>query len=246
MYNVYNVAKAHIRSMVMGTIVVLLIGFSCVSGINYKLGDLFFGKVPSLYNVQLAQFFYARAADPKIGMSYPFAYHQLSRTYFIQGNLPDALDLAYKELEMYPEHEATYYIIGLTLGFLNREEEAIDAFSKFIAFKPESWAARNDKAWLQFRIGDFEGALLTIEPMASNTSNPWVQNTYGTLLMNHKEYQRAEVAFMNARERVSVMTEDEWGRAYPGNDPRVYSVGLQAMKTSIDNNLVLLQELQGS
>ena len=175
-----------------------------------------------------------------IGKVPEYAFHQLSRTHFIQGELDTALALAYKEIELYPEHLHTYYIIGLTLGYMNREREAIDAFAMFIEYKPESWAARNDRAWLQFRIGDIDGALETIEPVVTITNNPWVQNTYGTLLMNKERYKEARTAFENAKLAVDWMTEASWGRAYPGNDPRIYATGLQAMKTSIANNLKLV------
>lgn len=105
-----------------------------------------------------------------------------------------------------------------------------------------SWAARNDKAWLQFRIGDIEAALSTLEPVAHDIDNPWVQNTYGTLLLNQKEYSGAKQAYLNAKRVTDTMTEKSWGNAYPGNDPRIYAVGLSAMKKSIANNLYLLEE----
>jgi hypothetical protein len=38
------------------------------------------------------------------------------------------------------------------------------------------------------------------------------------------------------------MTEKDWGHAYPGNDPRIYSTGLNAMKTSIAQNFDLIKK----
>jgi tetratricopeptide (TPR) repeat protein len=225
----------------------LLLGL-CIIGYVYttscfymKAGDAFFGEVPSLYNVTLAEFFFTNAAYPLLGSPAPYAHYQLSRTYFIQGKLNAALDEAEKELSFYPEHERTYYILGLTLGYLNREEEAIDAFQKFIEFDPSSWAARNDTAWLQFRIGDIDGALATIEPAVANAGNPWIQNTYGTLLLNKGRYAEARQALLYAQKEVNQMTEASWGAAYPGNDPRIYRIGLEAMKSSIAENLKLLE-----
>jgi tetratricopeptide (TPR) repeat protein len=191
--------------------------------------------------VTLAEFFFSRATHPIFGDVPPFAFHQLSRTHFIQGELNVALEEAYKEIELYPDHTNTYYIIGLTLGYLNREEEAIDVFQKFIEYKPTSWAARNDRAWLQFRIGDIDGALLTILPVTDEIYNPWVQNTYGTLLLNKEQYVEAEVALKRAKQVADVMTKESWGNSYPGNDPRVYEVGLQGMRTSINRNLELVE-----
>lgn len=220
---------------------IFLLGYVLVSAsLHFRIGNIFFGQVPSLYNVALAEFFFNRATNPIVGDVPPYAYHQLSRTHFIQGALNHALFEANRELEMYPDHGSTYYIIGLTLGYLNREEEAIEAFGKYIAYNPESWAARNDRAWLQFRIGDIDGALETIQPVAIYLDNPWIQNTYGTLLLNQKRYAEAEIAFLNAKNIADQMTEESWGRAYPGNDPRIYELGLNAMRASIDENLEIL------
>ena len=130
---------------------------------------------------------------------------------------------------------------------MNKEEEAIEAFGKFIEYKPGSWAARNDRAWLQFRIGDIDGALETVTPVVGDINNPWIQNTYGTLLMNKKQYEEAKEAFENAKQSAGGMSEELWGIAYPGNDPRVHGSGLTAMQKSIENNLrilALLQELE--
>jgi tetratricopeptide (TPR) repeat protein len=230
--------RGKISFWIIGILVLIFVGLSPL--FNYSIGNIFFGQVPKLYNVNLAHMFFHNASYPLIGKSAPYAHHQLSRTYFIQGDLTMALDEAQKEVELYPGHLATYYIVGLTYGYMNREKLAIEAFSKYIEYQPTAWAPRNDKAWLQFRAGDIDGALKTITPVASST-NPWVQNTYGTLLMNKKRYKEAKVAFETAWNTVKNMTEDSWGRAYPGNDPRIYGTGLEAMRTSIQNNLKLLE-----
>lgn len=204
---------------------------------------MFFGKPSTLYNVTLAQVLLYQASYPVLGNPVPYAHHQLSRTFFIQGNLDEALSEARKELTIYPNDTATYYVLGLTLGFMNREKEAIEAFSEFIKYNPGTWSAANDKAWLQFRIGDIQGAVMTIKPMADRaTDNAWIQNTYCTLMINVKDYISAKKACMLAKKAAEKMTEKDWGRAYPGNDPRIYGTGLNAMRMSIDENLKLLDE----
>ncbi len=221
-------------------IFVLYIGYS--PKLYYNLGNIFFGGVPTLYNLTFAQSFFYQAAHPLFGKPYPYASHQLSRTYFIKGDLGTSLSIAYKELVDYPEHRATYYIIGLTLGYMNKEKEAIDAFSKYIDYNPKTWAARNDKAWLQFRIGDIDGAIATLEPVVDKQLyNVWVQNTYCALMLQKKEYLKAKNACLQAQSVLSTMTEEAWGKAYPGNDPRIYKTGLQAMKLSVESNLKLLE-----
>lgn len=214
--------------------------------LHYSAGNIFFGGNPKLYNVQLAQHLFKFAAYPLFGQAPKFAHYQLSRTYFIVGRFDLALEEAKNELELYPSNKRTYYILGLTYGYMkNREQEAIEAFSQFIEVYPTSWAARNDKAWLQFRIGDVAGALETIEPV-SELRNPWIQNTKGTLLLNSGKLDDAAKAFNLALEIVKVMSEEEWGMAYPGNDPRIYAIGLSAMRTSIATNLSLVTDQKNS
>lgn len=225
--------------LILGIIVVGVVSLTASPRLNYTLGNIFFGQMPELYNINLAQFFFKQAAYPRLGQAPEFAHYQLSRTYFIEGFFRLAVTEAENEIKLYPENARTYYILGLTYGYMNKEEEAIVAFSKFIEAYPDSWAARNDMAWLQFRIGDIEGALATIEPVSGNV-NPWVQNTYGTILLNLGRTAEAEAAFFNAKQNANLISGEYWGAAYPGNDPRIYDEGLNSMKESIDSNLELV------
>lgn len=206
-------------------------------------GHLFFGGSKHLYNVAFAQFFYTYASDPLIFKAPPFAYYQLSRTYFITGDLPRAVTEAETELSLYPENKRTYYILGLTYGYMKETEKAIEAFQMFIDWKPESWAARNDRAWLQFQVGDIDGALKTMEPIAGLTQNPWVQNTYGTLLLNKDRIYEARHTFKYAESAAEEMTGEVWGSAYPGNDPRIYDEGLSGMRETIRKNVELTERM---
>ncbi len=208
--------------------------------LHLKIGNTFFGDVPVLYNVNLASFFFFLSSHPFVSKPPQFAYYQLARTEFIKGDLYRALDDATFELSLYPENMRTYYMLGLINGYLDKEEEAIKNFQTFIGWKPDTWAARNDKAWLEFRIGKIDDALKTIEPVIKQTDNAWVQNTYGVLLMNKKRYAEAKIAFQYAKVAAEKMTEKEWGNTYPGNDPRVYATGLKGMRLSINTNLKLL------
>lgn len=207
---------------------------------NLVIGNIFFGKVPVLYNVTLANFFFKRASYPLFQKPVMLAHYQLGRTYFIQGKLEHALMEIEKEVSLYPENKHSYYMLGLTYAYLNKERLAIESFDAFLEWMPDSWAGRNDKAWLEFRIGKIDDALETIEPVAHLTDNPWVQNTYGVILMNKGEYQKAQTAFLYAKTTALSLTDEGWGKAYPGNDPRIYSMGLDAMRKSIENNLQLI------
>ena len=212
--------------------------------LSFALGNIFFGNIKPLYNIRLAQLLYIQSTHPLFPVLPPRAAHyQLSRTYFIQGKLSDALNEAKIELEKYPDNTKAYYIIGLTYGYMNRNYDAIDAFSHYIETNPDTWAGRNDKAWIQFRIGDIDGAFETMQPVVNKfKSTPWVQNTYCVLLINKEQFDEAKKVCSSAREMIDKMNKQDWGHAYPGNDPEVYSIGLEAMKSSIRNNEALAEE----
>jgi tetratricopeptide (TPR) repeat protein len=212
-----------------------------LSSVNLYIGNIFFGGKDGLYNINLASFFYTHAAYPISNNTVEYAHYQLGRTYFIQGRLQAARNEIYKELELFPENKRSYYMLGLIYGYMHEEKLAIEAFGKFIEWKPESWAARNDKAWLEFRIGDIDAALETISPVTHLTDNAWVQNTYGVLLMNKGRYLAAKLAFANAKAAADKLTETEWGKVYPGNDPRIYTAGINATRKSIESNIELIR-----
>lgn len=219
-------------------IVLLLVYAVWGTSLSQRAGNFFFGNKPQFYNIHAAQFFFSHAAFPVLGDPEPYALYQLSRTHFIKGEFDDALKRAEEELRYYPEHFHTFYIKGLTLGYMHREHEAIESFAQFLEHKPNSWAARNDKAWLHFRIGEVDEAMETIIPAAqAHPGNPWVMNTFGVLLMNQGLLDEAERALAQAAQNAEALTPEEWGKAYPGNSPSIYSMGVEAMRASIASNL---------
>lgn len=243
---VYKTVKKHLKGIVISVFLCIVFSIFLVPSFSFSLGNIFFGGIGPLYNLKIANLLYKSSVNPLFSKLPPhYAHHQLSRTYFIEGKLNEALDEAKKELEIYPEDTSSYYILGLTYGYMGRTHEAIDAFSKYIETHPETWAGRNDKAWLQFRIGDIDGALKTIKPVVDNFRyTVWVQNTYCSLLINKKDFITAKKYCNYAKEAVDKMKEKDWGHAYPGNDPRIYGTGLGAMKMSIEQNLELLHKTE--
>lgn len=216
---------------------------------KFLLGNIFFGDVPVLYNTSVAHFFYNQAIrfDSKMDLPPPYVHYQLSRIYFINGDSLRSLIEAGNELRFYPDHVHTNYIKGLTLGYMGMEREAILAFAKFLEYKPDSWAARNDKAWLHFRLGEIDKAMETIIPaVETNPGNPWVMNTFGVLLMNHRLYDEAKNALTSAQMTASTLTSEQWGIAYPGNSPKIYDQGLDAMRLSIQQNLDQIEVLMNN
>jgi tetratricopeptide (TPR) repeat protein len=148
-----------------------------------------------------------------------------------------------KEISLYPNNSKTYYMKGLALGYSKREQEAIESFKIYVEKNPTTWAGRNDLAWLQFRVGDIDGALATIEVIAKkDPNNPWIANTYGVLLYNKQRYREAKEVLTLGLLTLNNYTSEDWGKAYPGNNPIVYSQGLLAMKNSFRENIALVNK----
>jgi Flp pilus assembly protein TadD len=208
-------------------------------------GDLFLDNSET-YNIVLAEWFYEQSLRYEFSTDNKpreYVLYQLGRIEFIKGNFEQSEKYLLKELELFPEHAHTYYTLGLVYGYESREEEAIDAFRKFLEYMPSSLAARNDLAWLLFRVGDLEAAMEVIEPAVLLAEpNPWILNTYGVIVMNLGDLDTAENSLVQAQRLVEVMTPADWGKAYPGNHPAIYDEGLEAMRTSINNNLQLIKQ----
>lgn len=205
----------------------------------------FGGSPPMFYSLPIAEIAYTRASKllDENNKPTPWSFYQLGRIAFIKGDLHLALLYFKKELDYYPNHTKVYYMKGLTLGYMGRGKEGIEAFKFYTQNTSDSWASFNDLAWLQFRAGDFSGALETIEPVAkAQPYNPWVANTYGVLLMNLGRLDEAKESLSKGQETLSSMTEADWGMAYPGNNPRIYENGLSQMKESLDSNQKLIEK----
>ena len=148
-----------------------------------------------------------------------------------------------QELYYYPDHYKSHYIKGLILGFMNREKEGVEEFSLFLQAQPNSWAAHNDKAWLQWRDGDGDGALATIREVGkAYTTNPWIANTFGVMLYNNKQYEEALIVLSRGKALADTMNLSDWNKGYPGNDPRIYAQGLEEMRASFNKNIELVEE----
>ena len=214
--------------------------------IYYSIGNIAFGgKVlgVTFYNIAIAETFFSKAAESTLEDRW--VNYQLSRINFIKGDLQRAIYFANRELELYPDNCRTHYIRGLTYGYMERLDEAIQDFEVFNTCFPDTWAGHNDLAWFWFRKGDMKKVIEVIEKtiqVGTNAASPWLQNTYGVALMNTGHYVRAENAFLMAKYLANNMTKEDWGKAYPGNDPKIYEQGLNSMRLSIQKNLELLEK----
>lgn len=234
--NVTLIKKIFLLICVIG----IIVSFLFRQTILYNTGNIFFdGK---LYNITLAKRFFT-LADMSDNTKIIWLNYQLSRIYFIEGDLNKSVTYANKELRYHPENCRTYYIRGLAFGYLDRLDAAIEDFKKFNSCFPLTWAGHNDLAWFYFRKGDILSMRKVIEPMLlMHLNNPWVLNTYGLALLNSGEEVMALKAFKEAKMYADGMRNEDWGIAYPGNDPIIYKDGLKKMNQMVEENIELAEK----
>ncbi len=165
-------------------------------------------------------------------------HYQLGRIYFLQGKYEDALIEISAVLKINREFSKGYYMLGLIGGYSGDDIQAIYGFSEYILRDPKNWAGYNDLAWILFRQGDFVKAQEVVEAgLKQSPANPWLHNLHGAVFISIGKYDQAKVSLNLAKEAVSRMNANDWGRAYPGNDPAIYAQGLNEMRATIDKNL---------
>lgn len=169
------------------------------------------------------------------------AHYQLGRIYFINGQFESAITEIQTVLHLDPDFKKAYYMYGLVSGYKGDLDQAIWGFSEFIARDGFNWAGYNDLAWIHFKQGDYEKTkVIALRGLAHAPDNPWLQNTYGTALLNLGDPGQARTVFMTALATCEEMRPEDWGGAYPGNDPILYDRGLNEMCMTIRKNLSLL------
>jgi len=207
----------------------------------FELGQYYFNTSSEAYNLKKAQKYFQDSLV--INASLPTSWHHLARIDFLEGNFEDALEKINMQIEVHGDTlPAAYYMRGLIYGYNQEPEKGAVDFIKFLEFKPESWAAHNDLAWMYFQIKDFK----RVEEVARRglvfaPQNPWLLNSLGLALLNLGQFQEAKDILKKAQNEATKMTSKDWGRSYPGNNPVFYEDGLARMQRTINDNLVLIR-----
>ncbi len=215
-----------------------------VASFYYQRGNYFFGG--ETYDIDRAQESYERALTFSNVHQEPIHY-QLGRVYFIKGKLDAALVQFDAQLVADPAFTKSYYMRGLTYGYLGNYARAEEDFKSYLLHNPQSWAARNDLVWVYFLSGNFaEAEALAREGLNIVPGNAWLSNALGALLISQERYEEARGYLETARKAFVAIGPEGWGVAYPGNDPRIYEQGYQETLASVDQNLELITaKLQG-
>jgi len=146
-------------------------------------------------------------------------HYQLARIFFLEGKFGIAREMIEEELRRFSDFKRSYYVLGLINGYDGNFPEAITDFEEFLKWKPSSWAAQNDLAWVYFQVGDFEKVLLLADSgLKESLENPWLLNTKGLALHNLDRKEEAKEYFERATKEAEKLKPEDWGAAYPGNN----------------------------
>ncbi len=204
----------------------------------FEIGNYYFGHGKT-YDVQKAK--KAFAAALRLRPDFPEAHYQLGRIHFIEGKFIMALAEIRETLRFAPDFKKSYYMYGLINGYAGDLDEAVYGFNEFIKRDDFNWAGYNDLAWIYFKKGDYQKTKETAKAgLQYAARNPWLNTVYGTALLNLGEIEKAREVLQIALEESEKMSEKDWGKAYPGNNPTIYKQGLEEMRSAIRHNLDLL------
>jgi len=215
----------------------------------FVMGEAHFsGAKEGDYDLKKAKAYYNRTLELK--PRHRDALYQLGRIDFIQSKFYSAINKFTKVLEDgdadFVIHRSTYYMRGLTYGYMQLFDYAEEDFLNIIEAEGNKewgalWAAQADLAWIYFQQGKFEEVLkITEEGLKNNPDNPWLLTNNGLALLNMNRKEQARGVLEKALKEASSMTAKEWDSAYPGNNPQNAPIGLQNMVETIESNLALV------
>ena len=216
---------------------------------NYAMGKGSYYFNGGAYNLTAAKRWYRGALW--MNSSLPLAHYQLSRIYFVEGRMEEALQEVNKELAKRPSFGRAYYMRGLIEGFRKNLDAAEADFKKIFEvgldeYTPSldagGWAVYNDLSWVQFQKGEYgEMEKTAREGLRKYPHNPWLLNSLGLGLMNLKKNKEAKATFEDALRRAEMLSAEDVRRAYPGNDPAGWEDKRRAIIRQIRFNQTLVR-----
>lgn len=227
------------------------------ANLAFAIGNHFFGNQAAIgtggdrpYDLPLARRAFSRAVA--IDSSLPLAHYMRARIEFIQSDFSAALTDLATERALFPDNGRALYMRGLTYAYRGLPGDLARAeqdFREFVAWAPREWAGYNDLAFVLAKDGQYARAAMAleegIERADGGDENPWLWNALGVMELNSGNPTEAISALTKAQAFATSLTEAEWQKAYPGNDPRSARAGIEAMQASIARNLMAARTESG-
>jgi tetratricopeptide (TPR) repeat protein len=196
------------------------------------------------YDLKKARYHYERVITIN-PLAHEQVWYQLGRIDFLEGDYAAALHKFSKQREYFGDKVPNvYYMIGLTHGYQASETGSLEdwlaaeeAFITYLSLDPGSPWARTDLSWVYFAQGKYRDMLPVLMIGLENDSlHPWLLNMYGLALHNLGQKEEANTYFTQASVEIEKLTVNDWGRAYPGNNPRHWSLGLSEFASIVEAN----------
>lgn len=206
-----------------------------------QIGNYYFNGTigRSEYNLDRAEKSFKKALEIKEGILW--GHYQLARIYFMKGDFNGAMEEVNKELKYNPENLRSLYVRGLIFGYRGNLNNAEADFKRFTEWAPTEWAGYNDLAWILSKEKKYKEAKEAIVKAQKNTAdadkNPWLWNALGVAQLNLKKYSDSKKSFEKALDLAKKLTENDWAKSYPGNNPSDAKNGLSAFLGAIGENL---------
>jgi len=220
------------------------------AALAFAIGEYYFGNQSAigtprarLYDLSLAEKAYGKAIE--INPSIASAHYMRARIEFVHADFNAAIADLNTELSLYPTNKRTLYMRGLThvyRGLPGDLSLAEDDFKAFIIWAPREWAGYNDLAFVLAKENKYtEAAKVLKEGIAKadgGAANPWLWDALGVMELNLNENKAALASLIKAQALAAPLTNIDWQRAYPGNNPSVSHSGIEAIKSGIARNVL--------
>ncbi|MCX6790131.1 MAG: hypothetical protein NTV60_01235 [Candidatus Kaiserbacteria bacterium] len=219
------------------------------AGLALAIGDYYFGNDPTTssrehpYDPSLAK----KAAEKaiRINPSVEYAHYMRARVDFVQANFDESLTELNKEFSLFPDRKRTLYMRGLVYAYRGKERDlslAEKDFQAFITWAPTEWAGYNDLAFVFAKEKKYDFAVTVLKEgiikANGGATNPWLWNALGVMELNLNKPAPALASLIKAQRFATALTDVQWQRAYPGNNPLSAQAGLEAMQVGIARNVI--------
>ena len=204
----------------------------------YTYGERHFNDTnPQAYNIARAAYFFEQAQQ--YDTTLPYVHHQLARIAFLRGDFATAL--AEINVQIQQQGDSTpesYYVRGLIEGFQGDYIDAEHDYAYFLQFDPYNWAGINDYVWVLLKDNKPREAVDLLAPVLPYfTHNAWLLNSDAIALSEIGDATSAKERIDTAVQALQSLSTNDWSHAYPGNDPRIASEGLDAFRAAVLSNM---------
>lgn len=195
-----------------------------------------------VYNIDRAEMYYMTAA--RLNTAEPWAWFQLGRIDFLRGNSMAALRDLERHFAIHGDAlPNAHYVRAVVNAYAGNHAAAEEDFFIYLKTDSDGWYTYNDLAWIYFEQGRFEWAAAAAHyGLGNNPDNTWLLLAYGVALMNMGHLDLARENMLSARDAAEKLVDEDWLRAYPGNDPREASAGIENIRATIERNIDIVDK----